>query len=174
MAGAFSPPLLRGNRQPGESRPHLAVAAAKPEGAREGPQLRFVLYLGSAHRAYAPEAGCTHRHVSAITMRACGMVDCILEARPVCFRSARSLAGIARRRRCWERKYFAPSDARLHRGLSLSSCQPHRSRVARVSRPSGPALESAAGENFGCREWSGDRSLPLRSGSDGIAKAIKS
>src|SRR5208337_5365525 len=80
-------------------RSHLVVAAAESEGARKNPQLRLVLRLGCHQRIASAQARLRYRYFSTIVVRACGLVDRVLEARPFHLRGTRSLAGIARSRR---------------------------------------------------------------------------
>ena len=95
-----TPPFsLPGNRRWGTRRSHLAVAAAKPKGARADPKLRIVLDLVIGQRLGSAKTGCGHRHVSSIAGRTFGMVAGVLEARSFRLRSARSLAGSACGRR---------------------------------------------------------------------------
>ena len=111
LAVAVSPPSLHGNRRWSERRSHVALAAAQPESARKNSQLRVVLPLGRGQRAGAAEAGRGHRHLSAIAVRTFRVVAGVLEACPFRLRSARSLAGIARRRRRGRRRNLASSHA---------------------------------------------------------------
>ncbi len=118
---AIAPPSLHRNCRWRARRAHLALAAAQPQSARKNPQLRVILYFGSRQRAGSAEAGRGHRHLSAIAVRAGGMVAGVFEARPLRLRSARSLAGIARCRRRGQRRNVAPSRAGSCRRIPLPS-----------------------------------------------------
>src|SRR5580704_2448806 len=87
---------------------HLAASFSQPQGARAHVELQFVLRLGGKYRSFPVAARRRDCYIPTVARRTLRVVVGPLEACPLRFRSARSLARVAGCGRHGRKRFAAP------------------------------------------------------------------